>query len=176
MYNVTLRRLRVNIFAVESNKNYIFWVCVCSLSYCACKTHAPYCRLWPVRLYNTFPRYHITGAIRKKKIAKIKIFVLIFSTNFSEILVILRRNERHVIKNLYWSSSKVPITLVRFWRKLKFLHRFSKNIQISNFMNIRPMEIVPCGRTDMMKPTVAFRNCAKAPKNWNYFRQKLRAE
>jgi len=34
----------------KCNKYYIFWVCVCSLSY----AHEPYCHLWPVRLYNIF--------------------------------------------------------------------------------------------------------------------------
>jgi len=80
MYNVTMRSLLINNFAVESNKYYIFSVCACSLSYPACKAHAPYCRLWPERLYNTFPRYHLTGTIRKK-VTKIKLFLFIFSTN-----------------------------------------------------------------------------------------------
>jgi hypothetical protein len=34
----------------NSNKYYIFWVCVCCLSYPACNAHPPYCHLWPVRL------------------------------------------------------------------------------------------------------------------------------
>ena len=29
--------------------------------------HAPYCHLWPVRLYNIFPHYLINGAILEKK-------------------------------------------------------------------------------------------------------------
>ena len=37
--------------------------CVCSLSYAACIAHAPYCHLWPVQLYNIFPRYLIRGTI-----------------------------------------------------------------------------------------------------------------
>ena len=41
-YNVILRRVRVTIVAVEKLEYYIFWVCVCSLSYPACKVHAPY--------------------------------------------------------------------------------------------------------------------------------------
>ena len=41
-YNVPLRRVRVATAAVENKKYYIFWLCVCSLSYPACKAHAPY--------------------------------------------------------------------------------------------------------------------------------------
>jgi hypothetical protein len=40
--NVILRRVRVTIVAVESKKYYIFSVCVCNLSYTACKARAPY--------------------------------------------------------------------------------------------------------------------------------------
>jgi len=32
------------------------------------KAHALYCRLWPVRLYNIFPRYLMNYTIFKKKI------------------------------------------------------------------------------------------------------------
>ena len=40
----------------QSSKHYIFWVCVCSLSYPACNALAPYCQLlWPVRPYSIFP-------------------------------------------------------------------------------------------------------------------------
>ena len=40
--NVILRRVPVTIFAVKNNKYSIFWVCVCSLSYSACRAHTPY--------------------------------------------------------------------------------------------------------------------------------------
>jgi hypothetical protein len=40
-----------------SNKYYIFWICVCSLSYPACNARAPYCRLWPVSGCTTF--FHV---------------------------------------------------------------------------------------------------------------------
>jgi hypothetical protein len=34
---------------------YVFWVCICSLSYQACNPHSPYCRLWPAELYHILP-------------------------------------------------------------------------------------------------------------------------
>ena len=59
-------------------------------------------------------------------------------TFMSEIFLILRRNERHMIENLHWLSCKVLVILSDFNENC-FLDRFSKNTQISNFMKIRPM-------------------------------------
>jgi len=47
----------------KSNKNYIFWGCVCSLTYPVCNSHAPYCHLWPAQLYIIFPHYLTNGTI-----------------------------------------------------------------------------------------------------------------
>jgi hypothetical protein len=41
-YNVTEKYVRTTIAAVEKQKYYLFWVCICSLGYPACKTHVPY--------------------------------------------------------------------------------------------------------------------------------------
>jgi hypothetical protein len=55
---------------------------------------------------------------------------------------------------------------------MNFLDRFS-NIQIPNFMKIRPLEAElfhSDGLTDMKKPRVAFCNVANAPQNLLYLR------
>ena len=40
-----------------------YYESVCSLSYPACNAHAPYCHLWPARLYYICPDYLINGTI-----------------------------------------------------------------------------------------------------------------
>ena len=83
-YNVTLRPVRTGTVAV-GKQYYILrvcvCVCVCSLSYPACNAHAPYCHLWPPRLYYIFPHYLINGTIFEKKNAiEHKMCVSIFIT------------------------------------------------------------------------------------------------
>jgi len=48
----------------------------------ACNANAPYCHLWPVRLYDNFPHYLIKDTILGKKITEYKMCVLIFSKTF----------------------------------------------------------------------------------------------
>jgi len=63
--------------------------------------------------------------------------VLIFSATLCETFLILRRIQRDKIINVYCSSCKVSVILVRFGQKLDFLHSFSQNTHISIFMKIR---------------------------------------
>jgi hypothetical protein len=53
--------------------------------------------------------------------------ILIFSTTLSKTFLILRRNERDIIKNVYLSSCKFPLLLVKVLKKLEFSrHIFEK--------------------------------------------------
>jgi hypothetical protein len=96
--------------------------------------------------------FHIISQTARfsKKLLHIKvcfIFIHIICPTF----LILKRNERDMIKNLYWSSCKLHVILVRFEWNFNFLDRFSKNTQISNLVQIRPVraELFHAdGRTD----------------------------
>jgi hypothetical protein len=98
----------------KKQKYYIFWVCVCSLRYPARNARAPYCHLWPDWLYSIFPHYLINGTIFGKKFIEHKNVFWFSLQSLSETFLILRRNERDMIKNVYWSSCKIRIIIVRF--------------------------------------------------------------
>jgi hypothetical protein len=157
-YILTLRRFLAAIFAVEKEwVLHILRVCVCSFKYPSCNAHSPHCHLWFARLNNIFPHYLINGTIIEKKTLLNKNFVFWFSVQLlPETYLILRRTDRDIM-NVYWSSYKVPVILVRF----------SKIVQISNFMKIHPVgeELFHAEIwTDITKLIVAFHNFAKAPK------------
>ena len=106
-YNVTLRRVRATIVAVE--KQWVLHnlsVCICSLRYPACNAHAPYCHLCPAVKYFFFcftfshKRYDF---LQKKKVTEHKMCVLIFSATFVW-------NNSHFKKN--WAKYDEKCTLV----------------------------------------------------------------
>jgi len=78
-----------------------------------------------------------------------------------------------VIKNSYWSSCAVPVIVVLFYWIVSFLDRFSRNIQISNFMKIPTVGTEfshADGRTDITNLIVVFRCFSKAPKKTLLYR------
>jgi hypothetical protein len=66
--------------------------------------------------------------------------VLILSTTFVRNIPHYKKNcARYDKKNVYWSSCKVPLILVRFQWNFNIPDTFSKNTQISNFVKTRPV-------------------------------------
>jgi hypothetical protein len=70
-----------------------------------------------------------------------------------------------MMKNVWWSSGKVP----DFNENFIFSTDFRKNTKISNFMKIRPVGteflMRTDRRTDIAKLIIPFRNFANAPNN-----------
>jgi hypothetical protein len=54
-------------------------------------------------------------------------------------LLILRRIQRDVIINVHRSSCRVPVILFRLYSNFNFPYKYSKNLQILNFVKIRPI-------------------------------------
>ena len=82
--------------------------------------------------------------------------VFIFPTNFSETFLIVGRIQRDMITNIHRPSCKAAVLFTFQWN-LIFFDRFSKNIQISDFMKIRPLGDERGGQTDLTKLIFAFR-------------------
>ena len=88
-------------------------VCGCAILSSVPSVAVPYCHLRRLWLCHIFPHYLINDKISEKELLNIK--RVLFSPHLlSKICLILRRTERHVIKNMCWYSCKVPIVIVRF--------------------------------------------------------------
>ena len=78
--------------------------------------------------------------------------------------------------NVYWSSCKIHVVILRFLWKLNFLRIFSeKNTQMCNFIKFRPLAAElfhEDGRIDGQTDIVAFRNFSNAVKS-TVFKTKL---
>ena len=107
----------------------------------------------------------INGTTVGKKLLNIKCVFWFSVQVLSKTCLILRRTQRDFIINAHRSACKVPVLHVRFWLNLNIPDRFSKNTHIKFHESLSSgSRVVPCGRSDMMKLIVAFRNVANAPK------------
>ena len=91
--------------------------------------------------------------------------IFISFTNFYRNISHSNIIKRDIIITVYRSSRKVPSFPDMLQLNLNFVDVFSKNTEISNFMEIHPVgaELFRAnGRTDMAKLTGAFQNFANA--------------
>ena len=136
--------------------------------YPACNAHAPYCHLWPVRLYSIFPHYLINGAIFENVLLNIKC-VLIFSTTFVWNVSHSKKNwasfdQKSILTFRYSTSYSCP-SLIKLESSQQIFEKYS-----SFKFNENPSsgsQVVPCEQTDVTKLTVAFRNFAKSDQKFS---------
>jgi len=160
------RTLRSGLIAKH---NVLVFVCVCILRYPACNAHAPYCHLWPARLYSIFPHYLINGTILGKKLLNTKCVFWFSVQLLSATFLILRRIKRDMIRTVYRSACRVQLLLLLefsetgilstdFRKILKYKISW-KSVQWESSCSMRTD-----GRTDMTKLIVSLHYFAYAPK------------
>jgi hypothetical protein len=114
--------------------------------------HAPFCHLWPARLYNIFSTFLYTARFSKKTLLKVKVVFRFSLQLLFETFFIIRRIERDVNKNVYWSSCKVPVTsyYCQILIKLEFSGQIFEKYCNTTFHENPSSKSrdVPCGQTD----------------------------
>jgi len=163
----------------KSNKHFTFPINICSLRYPACSAHAPYCHLWPARLYKIFPHYlKRSHDFRKENVIEQSMYILKFSitfvSNISNSKKNWARNDKKCVR-FFKQSTSYSFTILK-------KPGFSKHI-FGKYTNIKFNEnpfigrrVVPCRQTDRQdEANIRFSQiCERA---WNlvcYFRSSVR--
>jgi len=132
---------------------------------------------WPAVHY--FPLCLIHRMILEKRYWICNVCFEFLLQMLSETFIVLKRTERHVVKNIYGSSCKVPVILRRYYQNFNILYTFPRNIVTSNFMKSPPVEadlFLADGQTwqtDMTSLIGACRNFANGPKNGRWIQRVL---
>jgi hypothetical protein len=85
---------------------------------------------------------------------------MIFSTNLSERFFVIRKIERDIFKNVYWTACRSTGYSCQIFMKLEFSVQISEKYSGINFMKLRRLgaELHMDGQTDMTKLTFRRRN------------------
>jgi len=129
-------------------------------------------KLEPVRLCYIFPHYLKNGTIFwKKKLLNTKC-VFWFPLQLSSETFLIIRTERGINKNVWWSSCKVRVILVRFEWHLIIFDSFLKTSNIKVYEKPSSgSQVVSCGqtvgRTDMTKIIITLKFVCASSYNSN---------
>ena len=132
-YNATWDLFMQPLLQWKSNEYYIFWVCVCALSY-PVSVRAPCCHLWPAGPSSIFAHFLINGTIFKQKLLPLK-YVFWFSVQHLSETFFIPREFIKISKKYVGLRVKHQLFL-SYFKELNFLDRFSKNRKISDFLII----------------------------------------
>ena len=112
-------------------------MCVYSRRYPSCIVHAPYYIISGLSGSIIFVHIvPITACFLGKRVIDCEHCVLIFSATFFETFLILRRIQRDITVKVHGFSLEVTIIHRTFYSNLNFLHKFSNNPQVSNYVKI----------------------------------------
>ena len=126
----------------------------------------PYCHLWHLWLFSIFRLSHKMLNF-PKNFTEHNTFVLIFSTTCIWNISHFKKNSARYCYKCKKSSCKVPLYFFRILMKLEFSRQIFVKSSIIKFNqdSSSGSRVVPCGRTDIKKLIVAFRNFANGPNN-----------
>jgi hypothetical protein len=120
-------------------------------------------------------KYFLINGTIFEKVTEHNVYVLIVFTTFVWNVSHSKKKWAKYGKQWFWSSCKVPLYSCPILMKLEFSRRiFEKSTNTKFHENPSSgSRVVPCGRKDMTKLIVTFRNFANVPKKYSNFSTSL---